>query len=40
MNRSQLSQIGQYQYITLRQEIGLETEWLAWCDESIDLLES
>ncbi len=39
-DRSQLSAVGRYQYITLRQGIRLETEWLAWCDESIDLLES
>ena len=39
-DRSQLSDSGRYQYITLRQGIGLETEWLAWCDEAIDLLES
>jgi DNA-binding PadR family transcriptional regulator len=39
-DRLQLSDIGRYQYITLRQGIRLETEWLAWCDESIDLLES
>ncbi len=39
-DRSQLTDIGRYQYITLRQGIRLETEWLAWCDESIDLLES
>lgn len=39
-DRSKLSDIGRYQYITLRQGIRLETEWLAWCDESIDLLES
>jgi DNA-binding PadR family transcriptional regulator len=25
-----------YQYLTLRQGIRLETEWLAWCDEAID----
>ena len=39
-DRSKLSDVGRYQYITLRQGIGLETQWLAWCDESIDLLES
>jgi DNA-binding PadR family transcriptional regulator len=39
-DRSKLSDVGRYQYITLRQGIRLETEWLAWCDESIDLLES
>jgi DNA-binding PadR family transcriptional regulator len=39
-DRSQLSKVGRYQYITLRQGIGLETEWLAWCQESIELLES
>jgi DNA-binding PadR family transcriptional regulator len=39
-DRSKLSDVGRYQYITLRQGIRLEAEWLAWCDESIDLLES
>jgi DNA-binding PadR family transcriptional regulator len=39
-DRSQLSDVGRYQYITLRQGIRLETEWLAWCDESIELLEN
>jgi DNA-binding PadR family transcriptional regulator len=39
-DRSKLTAVGRYQYITLRQGIRLETEWLAWCDESIDLLES
>jgi DNA-binding PadR family transcriptional regulator len=39
-DRSQLSAVGRYQYITLRQGIRIETEWLAWCEEAIDLLES
>jgi DNA-binding PadR family transcriptional regulator len=39
-DRSQLSDVGRYHYITLRQGIRIETEWLAWCEESIDLLES
>jgi DNA-binding PadR family transcriptional regulator len=39
-DRSKLSAVGRYQYITLRQGIRLETEWLAWCDEAIELLES
>jgi DNA-binding PadR family transcriptional regulator len=39
-DRSQLSDVGRYQYITLRQGIRIETEWLAWCDEAIELLES
>lgn len=38
-DRSQLSDVGRYQYITLRQGIRIETEWLAWCQEAIDLLE-
>jgi DNA-binding PadR family transcriptional regulator len=38
-DRSRLSDGGRYQYITLRQGIRMETEWLAWCQESIDLLE-
>ncbi|WP_309733710.1 PadR family transcriptional regulator [Chamaesiphon sp. OTE_75_metabat_556] len=37
-DRSQLSDVGRYQYITLRQGIRLETEWLAWCEEAIELL--
>jgi DNA-binding PadR family transcriptional regulator len=40
LRQSKLSDVGRYQYITLRQGIRLETEWLAWCDESIELLES
>ncbi|MCY7336055.1 MAG: hypothetical protein LH613_07550 [Chamaesiphon sp.] len=39
-DRSQLSNVGRDRYITLRQGISIETEWLAWCQESIDLLES
>jgi DNA-binding PadR family transcriptional regulator len=39
-DRSQLSDVGRYQYITLRQGIRMETEWLAWCQEAIELLES
>lgn len=39
-DRSQFSDVGRYQYITLRQGIRIETEWLAWCEEAIDLLES
>jgi DNA-binding PadR family transcriptional regulator len=39
-DRSQLSDVGRYQYITLRQGIKLETEWLSWCQEAIELLES
>jgi DNA-binding PadR family transcriptional regulator len=33
LNRSQ-----RYQYLTLRQGIRLETEWLSWCAEAIDLI--
>ncbi|WP_309732376.1 PadR family transcriptional regulator [Chamaesiphon sp. OTE_75_metabat_556] len=40
LRQSQLSNVGRYQYITLRQGIRFETEWLAWCAEAIDLLES
>ncbi|PSB55370.1 PadR family transcriptional regulator [Chamaesiphon polymorphus] len=39
-DRSQFSDVGRYQYITLRQGIRIETEWLAWCEEAIELLES
>jgi DNA-binding PadR family transcriptional regulator len=38
--QAHLSDVGRYQYITLRQGIRLETEWLAWCQEAIELLES
>jgi DNA-binding PadR family transcriptional regulator len=34
----QLSQENKYQYITLRSGIRFEKEWLAWCDEAIELL--
>jgi DNA-binding PadR family transcriptional regulator len=39
-DRSQLSDAGRYQYLTLRKGIRLETEWLEWCQEAIELLES
>ena len=39
-DRSQLSHVGRDRYITLRQGVRLETEWLAWCEEAIELLES
>jgi DNA-binding PadR family transcriptional regulator len=39
-DRSQLSDVERYHYITLRQGIRLETEWLAWCEEAIDLVQS
>ncbi|WP_310489993.1 PadR family transcriptional regulator [Chamaesiphon sp. VAR_69_metabat_338] len=39
-DRSQFTNDDLYQYITLRQGIRLETEWLAWCQEAIELLES
>jgi DNA-binding PadR family transcriptional regulator len=29
-----------YRYLTVRQGIRIETEWLAWCDEAIELLTS
>ena len=34
----QLSLGQRYQYLTLRQGIRLETEWLAWCTEATDLI--
>jgi DNA-binding PadR family transcriptional regulator len=34
----QLSQEQKYQYITLRNGIRFEKEWIAWCDEAIELL--
>jgi DNA-binding PadR family transcriptional regulator len=37
-NLEQLTIAQRYQYITLRQGIRLETEWLAWCAEAIDLI--
>jgi DNA-binding PadR family transcriptional regulator len=39
-DRSQFTDNDLYQYITLRQGIRIETEWLAWCQEAIDLLAS
>lgn len=39
-DRSQFTDADRYHYITLRQGIRIETEWLAWCEEAIALLES
>ncbi|HSM82634.1 MAG TPA: PadR family transcriptional regulator [Nodosilinea sp.] len=33
-----LSPAARFQYITLRNGIHYETSWLAWCDETLDLL--
>jgi DNA-binding PadR family transcriptional regulator len=34
-----LSEQAQFQYLTLRNGIGFEQAWLAWCEEAIGLLE-
>ena len=34
-----LSHSQRYQYLTLRQGIRLETEWLAWCAEAIESIK-
>lgn len=39
-NLIQLSLAQRYQYLTLRQGIRLETEWLAWCIEAKDIIAS
>jgi DNA-binding PadR family transcriptional regulator len=36
---NQLSDSGQFQYLTLRNGIHFETGWLAWCDEAIAYLQ-
>lgn len=37
-NPQQLPRVAQFQYLTLRQGIRRETQWLDWCDEVIELL--
>jgi DNA-binding PadR family transcriptional regulator len=38
-NPNHLSLAAKYQYLTLRNGIRYETEWLAWCAEAIALLQ-
>lgn len=37
-NPQALSQQEKFRYLTLRKGIGYEKEWMAWCDEAIELL--
>ena len=39
-NSEQHNRAQRYQYLTLRQGIRLETEWLAWCAEAIESIAS
>ena len=34
-----LSQPDKFRYLTLRKGIGYETDWIAWCNEAIELLQ-
>ena len=34
-----LSQPDKFRYLTLRKGIGYETDWIAWCNEAIKLLQ-
>jgi DNA-binding PadR family transcriptional regulator len=38
-NPQTLSQQAKFRYLTLRKGIGYETDWIAWCEEAIKLLE-
>ena len=38
-NLDQLDRAQRYQYLTLRQGIRLETEWLSWCTEAIESID-
>jgi DNA-binding PadR family transcriptional regulator len=38
-NPHALSQQDKFRYLTLRKGIGYETDWIAWCDEAIELLK-
>lgn len=38
-NPQQLSRVAKFQYLTLKRGIGYETQWLAWCDQVIELLK-
>lgn len=37
-NPQTLSQQAKFRYLTLRKGIGYETDWIAWCNEAIELL--
>lgn len=39
-NPQQLSRVAKFQYLTLRRGIRDETQWLDWCDEAIELLDT
>lgn len=38
-NPQALPQEDKFQYLTLRKGIGYEQDWIAWCNESIELLK-
>lgn len=38
-NPQALTQQDKFRYLTLRKGIRYETDWIAWCDEAIDLLK-
>jgi len=35
-----LPQADKFRYLTLRKGIGYETDWMAWCNEAIELLKA
>ena len=38
-NPHKLSTQAKFRYLTLRKGIGYETDWIAWCDEALELLQ-
>lgn len=38
-NLQDLSPQAKFRYLTLRKGIGYESDWIAWCDEAIELLK-
>lgn len=38
-NPQSLSPPNKFRYLTLRKGIGYETDWIAWCEEAIELLQ-
>jgi DNA-binding PadR family transcriptional regulator len=38
-NPQSLSQQAKFRYLTLRKGIGYEADWIAWCDEALQLLK-
>ena len=38
-NPQSLSQQTKFRYLTLRKGIGYEADWIAWCDEALQLLK-